>query len=49
MKHVMKLSRPGLERFGKQDAPAPADAKSDFINAVERAWDDYWYMKKNQF
>jgi hypothetical protein len=28
-------------------APMLADAKTDFLNAIFRAWNDYVYAKKN--
>lgn len=54
MRHVRRVS---LVREGKVSEPARycgearpdlADAKSDFMNAIYRAWSDYVYAKKNE-
>ncbi|NIA13392.1 MAG: hypothetical protein GWP08_04870 [Nitrospiraceae bacterium] len=54
MKHLQRLSvakRLTIEpssRCGSETDPGLADAKSDFMNAIYRAWTDYVYQKKNE-
>lgn len=54
MRHLRKVSvvkelttRNAGREFSDMD-PCLADAKTDFMNAVWRAWSDYVYQKKNE-
>jgi hypothetical protein len=46
MKHVTQITL--VRRGFSACEPAPADAKSDFMNALWRAWSDFVYQKKNE-
>ena len=50
MKHIATLS--GMKQIERRpaayEAPGVADAKSDFLNAVWTAWNNYTYAKKNK-
>jgi len=52
MKHVTRVSADceGSIRRLAIAAPTPdsADAKSDFLNAIYRAWSDFVFQKKNE-
>lgn len=45
MKHLGKVTR---VREMALHTPGAADAKTDFMNAIWRAWSDYVYEKKNE-
>jgi hypothetical protein len=54
MKHLHKVSvineraLRSMLRGGVEANPGPADAKTDFMNAIWRAWGDFVYQKKNE-
>ncbi len=53
MKHLSRVSvihaetLRALVRDGNTVGPSPADAKTDFLNALARAWSDFVFEKKN--
>jgi hypothetical protein len=54
MKHIGKVSvvreraATGAPRGRTGTEPGFADAKTDFMNAIWRAWSDFVYQKKNE-
>lgn len=54
MKHLHRVSVvseravKAVLRGGAEGTPSPADAKTDFMNAIWRAWGDFVYQKKNE-
>ncbi len=54
MKHLHRVSVvseravQAVLRSGTEGTPNPADAKTDFMNAIWRAWGDFVYQKKNE-
>ncbi len=50
MKHIRKVTvvREDVLRSAARPVPDFADAKTDFQNAVWRAWEDYLMAKKNE-
>lgn len=50
MKHVAMISKQRrMEKCeSRVTSPVTADAKSDFMNAMWRAWSNFLYEKKNE-
>lgn len=50
MKHLGRItieSHMGLRDMARTE-PGYADAKTDFLNAIWRAWSDFVFQKKNE-
>ncbi|MBI4559389.1 MAG: hypothetical protein HY706_17520 [Candidatus Hydrogenedentes bacterium] len=46
-KHISYVSR-AIRNEVETGSPQGADAKSDFLNALARAWSDFVFAKKNE-